>query len=300
MRRKGKIRTGFTGEKRISLPLKALKIVLDEHLYINHIGYYPKAYNHYRRRKYGCEDNILIYCLQGKGYCVLDGVKHEVRANQYIIIPSTTKPLSYWADMDDPWTIYWLHFTGSDLLTFNKKYQIKMDNPPVYIPYNTEGILIWNKIYDSLSLGLSLSNMLNANLCLSHFLATFLFPQHHNLKYMENEDNDMINQIVDYMKDNLKKKLTVQEIASLYNFSESYFSKLFRTSTGMSPMDYFIHLKMQEACKMLCDTTLQIKYIAHSMGYDDPYYFSRIFKKTMNMSPQNYRESMLKILDNNK
>jgi AraC-like DNA-binding protein len=293
MDRKRRIRTGFHGEKRISLPLKALKLITDENLYVNHIGYYPKAYNHYRRRKFGCEDNILIYCLQGKGYYVLDGIKQQIATNQYMIIPATGKPLSYWADLDDPWTIYWLHFTGKELPAFNEKYNINIDNSPAYIPYNMEGISIWDKMYDSLSQGYNLSNMLNANLCLYYFIATFIFSQHHNLNYIINEDENIINQTVEYMKQNLNKNFTVLDLAALHNLSESYFSKLFRTATGMPPMAYFIYIKMQEACRMLCTTSFPIKQIANLMGYEDPYYFSRIFKKIMNLSPENYRKSVL-------
>lgn len=289
--------TGFQGEKRISLPGKALACLAKENLYISHIGFYPRAYNHYRRRKQGCGDNILIYCLQGKGYCVVDGVKYQVNANQYIIIPSTTLPLSYWADIDDPWTIYWVHFTGTDLSSFNDKFDIRMDNYPIYIPYNGDGISLWNKMYDSLSQGYNISNMQNANLCLFHFIATFIYPQHHNLKYVIDEDENMVDKTIDYMKLHLNEKLSILQLASLHNFSESHFSKLFRLNTGMSPMDYFIYMKMQEACKMLRSTKLRIKQIANVIGYEDAYYFSRIFKKIMNMSPENYRKSILNELE---
>ncbi|NDV80993.1 AraC family transcriptional regulator [Bacteroides sp. 51] len=293
MKKPSKRRTGFQGEKRISLPAKVLKNLTEENIYINHIGYYPKAYNHYRRRKYGCEDNILIYCVQGKGYYMYDGVKYQVNTNQFIIIPFTTKALSYWADQDDPWTIYWLHFTGKGLPAFNDKYRIGVDKRPVYIPYNAEGIFVWNKMFDSLSRGPGLPNIRNASLCLYYFMATFIYPEHYNQADDAGDEENTINQTIDYMRQNLKKKVTVREMAALHNLSESYFSKLFRTATGMPPIDYFIYIRMQEACRLLCSTNYSIKQIAYLMGYDDPYYFSRIFKKLMNLSPENYRRSIL-------
>jgi AraC family transcriptional regulator of arabinose operon len=54
-------------------------------------------------------------------------------------------------------------------------------------------------------------------------------------------------------------------------------------------MDYFIHLKIQEACKLLVLSRLSISEIAYELGYEDPYYFSRIFKKVMGTSPLQYR-----------
>jgi YesN/AraC family two-component response regulator len=55
-------------------------------------------------------------------------------------------------------------------------------------------------------------------------------------------------------------------------------------------MDYLIHLRIQKACQLLDNTTLQVKEIAAVSGFDDPYYFSRIFKKVMGRSPVDYRK----------
>lgn len=57
----------------------------------------------------------------------------------------------------------------------------------------------------------------------------------------------------------------------------------------MSPMDYFIHLKLQKACLLLYTDDIKVKDIALLVGYDDPYYFSRLFKKYQGLSPDQYR-----------
>src|SRR5687767_9368137 len=98
-----KRRDGFQGEKLISLPQKLWKEAAKRdpaifQLYITHIGYFPKASTHYRERRKGCEDNILIYCLHGKGHFMIDKEKFEVVANQFILVPATDKYMRYWAD----------------------------------------------------------------------------------------------------------------------------------------------------------------------------------------------------------
>src|ERR1700761_7851947 len=110
-----KRRDGFIGEKLINVPLKLLEEAKEKypelfHLYITQIGYFPRATYHYRERRKGCEDNILIYCLQGKGHYILHEKRYLVQCNEFIIIPATDKYMRYWADKDDPWTIYWVHF----------------------------------------------------------------------------------------------------------------------------------------------------------------------------------------------
>jgi AraC-like DNA-binding protein len=57
----------------------------------------------------------------------------------------------------------------------------------------------------------------------------------------------------------------------------------------MPPLDYFIHLKLQKACLLLFSTDRKVRTIAEELGYDDPYYFSRLFKKYMKSSPEIYR-----------
>jgi YesN/AraC family two-component response regulator len=55
-------------------------------------------------------------------------------------------------------------------------------------------------------------------------------------------------------------------------------------------MAYFIHLRMRLACRLLDLSPRPVKTVAHEVGYADPYYFSRVFKKSMGLSPEKYRE----------
>jgi|SRR5690606_11622986 len=108
--KKLKIRDGFEGEKVIYIPEKILIDAKERTpalfpMYITQIGYFPRATHHYRERKTGCHENILIYCILGKGYCILDDKRYEVNANQFILIPATDKYICYWADESTPWTI---------------------------------------------------------------------------------------------------------------------------------------------------------------------------------------------------
>ena len=68
-------------------------------------------------------------------------------------------------------------------------------------------------------------------------------------------------------------------------------TSLFKQSTGYSPIDYFIQMKMQKASQQLNFSNLSVKAIAMNMGFDDPYYFSRRFRKIMGSSPKIYRET---------
>lgn len=288
-----KRRDGFEGEKMINVPQKLLKQAIAKHpmlfpLYITHIGYFPKALSHFRERKKGCEDNIFIYCTQGKGHFIIDDKKFEITVNQYLLVPATDKYLRYWADSDDPWTIYWIHFKGKDLNEFNNSLKINLHKGPVQIPFNQKALDTWNTIYQSLEMGYSTENLCNATFCLYHFLAAFIFIDKHILTE-EKDGDDMVADSILYMRSEIDGKLSVEDISGRYSLSCSHFSSLFKKSTGMSPIDYFIHLKMQKACQLLYTTDEKIKVVALQLGYDDQYYFSRTFKKQMGVSPEHYR-----------
>lgn len=288
-----KRRDGFEGEKYICIPDAAWKSAIKDNpvmnqLYLTYMGYFPKATYHYRVRPHGCKDNILIYCTRGRGWFILDGKRFEVAANEFIIVPSTKEPMSYGADENDPWTIYWIHFSGKDMDAFNRGFRIALHDGARQILINEKGLELWESMYQNLQMGYSKENLTNTNLCLYHFLATFLYPERHaNIKIQD--EKNMIKDTTVYMQEHLNDKLTVENMAEKNNLSTSHFSSLFRKSTGMSPMDYFIHLKIQKACVMLSSSEIKIKDIAITIGYDDPFHFSRLFKKNMKVSPHQYR-----------
>ena len=78
------------------------------------------------------------------------------------------------------------------------------------------------------------------------------------------------------MKTNIDKQLSVEEIAREFHYSPSHYTALFKKKTGLSPIDYFIRIKIHYACQLLSQRELIIKEIADKVGYEDPYYFSRI------------------------
>lgn len=282
---------GFEGQKIIHLPETVCEGFckgnpLFNQSYITHIGYFPHANHHYIQRPEGCVDNILIYCLHGKGYCKIGPYHYDILPNQYLILPATSEILTYGADYDEPWTIYWVHFTGENMGMFNQSLQIVEDKGPVQLPLNKRGLAVWEEMYECLESGLGVNNIMYANMCLHHFIASFLYPESVNSQRV---DNKCVESTINYMEERVHGKLTVEDMAERLQLSTSYFSAIFRKATGMPPMDYFIQLKMQKACELLYLENLKVKEVAEAIGYDDPFYFSRQFKKHMKVSPQFYK-----------
>ena len=99
-----------------------------------------------------------------------------------------------------------------------------------------------------------------------------------------------IEQSISYMAQHLDQPLHVATLAAAVNVSPSHFSALFKSLTGSPPIDYFIHMRMQQACRLFDSTPLNVKEVAAMLGYDDPFYFSRLFKSVNRLAPNDYRQ----------
>ncbi|WP_316793650.1 AraC family transcriptional regulator [Pedobacter frigoris] len=281
---------GFDAQRAIVLPKKVLKVCekqsLLETLHLTDIGFYPKAKFHYRERSKGVPQNILIYCIDGKGWVSLRNKEMEVKKGQFLILPKN-KPHVYGADEDEPWSIFWIHFSGRlsgdfvDQLTENQDIHSKM------VPYDDKRIETFNNIYNTLVSGYSQDNLNYATMQLWGFLSSFCYP---NLFTAQENKEDEIERAIKYMQQNIHKNLVLGEMAADLNRSSSHFSALFKKKTGYPPLEYFNHIKMQKACQLLVFTDLQIKELSWKLGYKDQFYFSRVFHKFMGQSPLEYRK----------
>lgn len=92
-----------------------------------------------------------------------------------------------------------------------------------------------------------------------------------------------------YMMQNLNQPMKVPALSAMVGLSASSFFSLFKSATGLTPLDFFIRARMRRAGELLEDTTLQIKEVAARLGYDDQFYFSRLFKSVHGVAPREYR-----------
>lgn len=104
----------------------------------------------------------------------------------------------------------------------------------------------------------------------------------------ERSDGKM-NAAIKYLGDNYTKEISISELAASFNMSEAYFRRLFLKQFGMSPLRYLTNLRISHACDLLRDTALSIENICYECGYRDPGYFCRMFKKTLGLTPTEYR-----------
>jgi len=287
-----KLYSDFEEGKTIVLPKGVLKELRDNKLtnllMVTDIGFFSKAYNHHRERKKGSKQHILIYCVDGEGWFEVDQKREVLRKDEYIILLANT-PHKYGSFNRNPWSIYWIHFTGTKAHHFintpNQKIKLEETSTSRY----QDRILLFEEIFNNLDMQFSKDNIEYANICLWHMLASFRYLSQYR-RSNRFDSSDKVSSSIKFMRDHLSKKIALNDIASSVNLSVSQFSLLFKQKTSRTPIDYLLHLRIQQATKLLDFKMLRIKEISNQVGFSDPFYFSRVFSKIMGMSPKSYRK----------
>ena len=284
------MKQGFTGERSIVLPRVAIEAEesdpLVSSLYITDIGYYPHADSHFVQRKEPISEYVLIYCVEGAGWFQTDSRQYEVGENQYFILPPN-KPHAYGAHKTDPWTIYWIHFTGAHAAIYSEGATTPGRIPPAVNSRIMERNTIFEEIFATLQRNSDLESLRYASSLLHHYLATMRYLR---IYRQAAPDTASLSQaVIHYMRENIEKRVTLKQMADYMGYSPSHLSMVFHKETGHSPLSYLNLMRIETACQWLTDTSQKVNQICHKVGIDDPYYFSRLFRSIKGCSPVEYR-----------
>ena len=290
-----KIKSGFNGERSLVLPRVIIDIMendpLTRLLHITDIGYYPKALHHYRQRNPPIDQYVLIYCVDGSGWYEINDTRYEVKENQYFILPANI-PHTYAASKEAPWTIYWAHFKGTQAKDF-----VSDDLAPKTIAPSTDSrianrINLFEEVFTTLNDSFEIENIRYAVSAFYYFLESMRYFKLYRKVGNHKHDSDVIESTIHFLEENIERRISLNEIAEYSGFSLSYLSAMFKERTGYSPLTYFNLLKIRKACELLNTTTMKLNQISFKLGFDDQFYFSRLFSKIMGVSPKAYRNKL--------
>ena len=293
---------GFEAQKLIVFPDAFLEDVsrhpLVKPVYVTDIGFFPHAQYHYRERPDGCNTHIFIYCVEGEGWVLLplpankileNNRKLPIYKNTLLVIPARI-PHIYGAAEANPWSIYWFHLEGEAVQQFIQSFN--MHKSTLYVPA-TEGVRIINLFEECYEIllykGYSFKHYLYVSQVMRYLLGIIALLQ--GEASQDERKNVYIERSIQYMIEHMQCSLTLGELANHVNLSKPHFIHLFKQITGYSPIDYSLRLKIQRSCQYLDLTDHTIKVISKRVGIQDPYYFSRVFRKIMGQSPSDYRKT---------
>lgn len=101
--------------------------------------------------------------------------------------------------------------------------------------------------------------------------------------------SDVIKDVESYIQEHYSEDISLVDIACKYHFEPTYFSKMFKSVMNVGFIEYLVSLRLEKACDYLINSTLKVTDISDMVGYENPRYFSQIFKKFTGLTPTKYR-----------
>ncbi|HEX2946836.1 MAG TPA: AraC family transcriptional regulator [Clostridia bacterium] len=110
------------------------------------------------------------------------------------------------------------------------------------------------------------------------------------VSFDSNEKSVIVSTLITFLNENYTKPVSLDTISKSIYLSPTYISKVFKEETGETPINYLIKLRLSKARELLLEGGHSIKSVARSVGYEDVYYFSKLFKKYNSVSPSSLRK----------
>ncbi len=280
------IQEGFLNQRLTVVPRR---VVAEAHarpvtrrLMVTDCGYYPKAADHLMKRPNGTEETILILCTAGTGWASVGGAQHRVGSNAALVIPRGA-PHSYGASADNPWTIWWCHLRGSDLAELVEEIGASVSRPVIPIRRLDRAVALLDEIVTILERDHSPASRMGAAGAAWKLLTQIVVDR------AMPAPGDPLQRAMAYLAERLDSTVRVADLASLVGVSPSHLSAMFRHATGGGVLAHHTALRMAQARQLLDTTDATVATIAREVGYPDPFYFSRHFKRMHEASPTEYR-----------
>lgn len=280
----------FPGQRLRVLPRplvdRALQAGLTSKLLVTDAGFFPHAAGHFRHRRHGAPEAVIIVCVGGLGWARVNGELIRVPAGSTLVLPPR-QPHAYWSDSTKPWTIWWLHVAGADVEALVGLADSRPD----------EGVI---EVSDLLGLTARLDETLGClerdetipTLVQASGVAWAALAQlaADRLSGVRRHRREPIQDAQSHLRQHYTGRIRVPELAKQYGLSPSHFATLFRAATGYSVTEYIRSLRMARARELLSTSDLTVSAVAAIVGYNDPFHFSRQFRRQNGCSPSDYRQ----------
>jgi AraC family transcriptional regulator, arabinose operon regulatory protein len=244
--------------------------------------------NFTRHREKGRLDYQLLYIVKGKGFFKLEGNLTTVNEGNIIIYSPNEEQLYTYYFEDSP-EVYWVHFTGYGANECLEKSGL-VNGQLFYMGLSNTCIESFKKIINELQIKKPMYDSISNAIFLE--LLALIGRRKLELAGDTNRIKDKnLQKIIEKIHSSYNLKWSVKDFARECNLSVYRFIHVFKNHSGLSPLEYLTKVRIDKAKELLLDSSLNISEISNIIGYDNPLYFSRIFKKTAGMPPSQFRNS---------
>lgn len=232
-------------------------------------------------RDAGREDYHLIYVTRGTVIATYNGRMHTMTPGDFLIYPPHAPQ---WYERSGESCDRWIHFNGFQVADI-------LDDAGINVGVtrcrpSSEVKALFDRIRPRADVGSA--DAYNSD---TGLLVALLYALGNASSTDSATFDSRIASCIAFMNDSYTKPITVSLLASRCNLSDSRFLALFKHEMGVSPISYLQNLRIEQAKHLLQSTRLSVGEVSVSVGYEDPLYFSKVFKSHVGISPQGYREN---------
>ena len=242
-------------------------------------------------RPKGRHDFQLLYIAGGKAHFHF-GDKEEIVTAGHMVLYRPKEPQKYEYYGTDQTEVFWVHFTGGNVTNLLRSYGLTEEKKVFYCGSDLE----YQQHFRAMIQELQMCKDDYEEMLEIHLRQIFI-KLHRYLQTSCKIDNSQIAETIDkatlYFNEHYNEDIRIEEYADSQHISTSWFIRNFRLYTGFTPMQYILSKRIYNAEALLQNDHYNITEISNIIGYDNPLYFSRIFKKVKGISPTEYRKNIL-------
>lgn len=254
---------------------------------VTSFGHYVANKNYFTKR-YGMENYLLLFTLDGKGYLEHMDRKIVLNPDQAVLIDCRQYQM-YRTHDEGRWDFKWVHLSGSGMESF---YRLINENSlnVITVHDNYQMNLYFNELVElktksDLLIDVKFNNVINQ-------LMTTLIENRINRdnisRYIHHKNE--IETVINYIESNYDKKLSIDQMVSLIFISKYHFLRLFKTHTGVTPYEYLINKRITVSKQLLKDSSDTVNEIAMKIGFGNSTVFIKYFKRLTNLTPNQFRK----------
>ena len=241
----------------------------------------------YTNRPHGQGDYQLIYIANGCVHFTFDG-KEQVVEKGHMVLFRPGEPQIYDVYPKEKGEFFWVHFTGSEVENILAECGIPQERNVFWAGITSDIRSMYCQMIRELQTqGVHFEEFLRMDL--RHL---FLLMNRHLTEKpsVESDVQGDIIQALSWFERHWREPISIDDYAARSRLTPYWFRQKFKAFTGTTPMQYVISLRITNAMNLMENTDYNIEQIAEAVGYDNPSYFRRLFRKHTGLSPSEYKQ----------
>lgn len=229
----------------------------------------------------------ILYITNGSGIMETKEGKFEIESGSVLLLfPGIWH--RYRPNIITGWTEHYIGFNGDFTKNLYRNSVLNSQNPVLKIGFKEHLLKQFNDVFELISEGKPGYQQISAGKAI--YILGEIISIIKNNEFAGKDIERKIRKACVYMRENFNVSLNMEKLADELNLGYSYFRRMFKNYTGLSPNQYHLQIKIKKAKEMITNNEKSIKEIGNDLGFETAQYFSRIYKKKVGTNPTDLRK----------